>query len=92
MEDAQRLFADHIDHGLIVFKTNHRPTDSFRLVLFLLLFEDVLVEEQLQRLVGEVDAQLLERIFTEILKTKNVENGNGFVGLIKSDDGVDFLH
>ena len=40
----------------------------------LLQGKDVVVEELVQLLVGEVDAQLLERVDGEILKAKNVQN------------------
>ena len=43
-------------------KVNKIPVDALLLVLFLLQYKHVMVEELLQLLVGEVDAQLLEAI------------------------------
>lgn len=43
-------------------EVNERPLNALALVLFLLEDEHVMVEELLQLLVGEVDAQLLEAV------------------------------
>jgi hypothetical protein len=79
----RRFLLDQIDDGLIVYKRDRLPTDTFSLVcahtasrththaLTLLLFElkNRLIELLLQLLVCKVDAQLLERIDCEILKS-----------------------
>jgi len=41
----------------------------------------VLIEETLQLLVGNIDAQLLEAVVLEVLKAVNVENADGHVHL-----------
>lgn len=38
--------------------------------------EYVLVEVELDLLVGDVDAELLERVLLEVLKTKDVQDAN----------------
>lgn len=43
-------------------KINESPFDAFALVFFLLKHEHVVVEELLQLLVGEVNAELLETV------------------------------
>ena len=39
--------------------------------------EDMLIKEELYLLVGDVDAQLLERIFGKILKPENIQDADG---------------
>jgi hypothetical protein len=53
--------------------------DAFFSVFGLLEGEDVVIEELVQLLVGEVDAQLLEAVEFEVLKAKNIEDTNEFV-------------
>ena len=54
---------DEVDAGLQVHpEVDELPLDAFLLVLLLLQHEHVLVEELLQLLVGEVDAQLLKAV------------------------------
>ena len=50
------------------------PVDGLEVVLLLLQLEDVLHEELLQVLVGEVDAELLERVRLEVLEAENVQD------------------
>ena len=45
-------------------------------VLVLLRVDDVFGEELLERLVGEVDAELLERVLLERLEAEHVEDAN----------------
>lgn len=45
--------------------------------LYLLEFEDVLVEVMLQRLVGEVDAELLEAVVLVVLEAEDVQHPDG---------------
>ncbi len=57
----------------VVVKVNVAPTDSFPLVLFLLVLEHMLVEIVLQPLVCVVDAELFEIVvITEIFKSENI--------------------
>lgn len=54
---------DEFDASLQVHtEVNKYPLDTFALVLFLLKHEHVVVEELLQLLVGEVDAQLFKAV------------------------------
>ncbi len=53
-------------------KVNELPLDSLLLVLFLLQHKHVVIEELLQLLVGEVDAQLLVRV--HLLSTKTIHS------------------
>jgi hypothetical protein len=54
-------------------EVNKRPLNAFALVLFLLEDEHVMVEELLQLLVGEVDAELLKAV--ELLDRDVQTNG-----------------
>ena len=54
---------------------------AFTFVLLQLPAEDVLVEETLQLLVGNVDAQLLKAVVLKVLKAVNVKNADGHVHL-----------
>lgn len=67
MKDASRFAGDEVDGGLVVTEFDVLPLDLLLLVLLLLKAEDVLVEEVLQRLVGEVDTQLLKAVQEEVL-------------------------
>ena len=67
VEDAGGLGGNEVDGGLVVGEVDVLPADLLLAVLGLLQPEDVLVEEVLQRLVGVVDAQLLEAVHLEIL-------------------------
>jgi len=53
-------------------KVNECPFNSFLLVLLLLQHEHVVVEELLQFLIGEVDAQLLKAIELPDIKKCNI--------------------
>ena len=64
-QDTHRLL-EEIDASLQVHsEVNHGPVDAFLEVLFLLEHEGVVVEELLQLLIAEVDAELLESIVLE---------------------------
>ena len=54
-------------------------SDDFDRWMCYLLFpgKDVLIEEELYLLVGDVDAQLLEWIASEILKAEDVQHAYG---------------
>ena len=67
MEDARGFGSDEVNGRLVVLELYVLPADLLLAVLLLLQPEDVLVEEKLQRLVGVVDAQLLEAVEVKIL-------------------------
>ncbi len=46
-------------------------------ICYLLQLEDVLVEVMLQRLVGEVDAELLEAVVLVVLEAEDVQHADG---------------
>jgi hypothetical protein len=53
---------------VVIVEFDIEPVDGFGLVLFLLLLEDVRIEQLLQLLVGVVDAQLCEPPITSHIK------------------------
>ena len=57
-EDADRPLGDEVDDVLVVLVRDEVPLDLLLDVHLLLELEDVLDEEVVQRLVGEVDAHL----------------------------------
>lgn len=68
---------NEVDGGLEVEpKIDELPFDVLLPVLFLLQHKHVVVEELLKLLVGEVDAQLLERVHHKDLKTGNVKHSD----------------
>ena len=72
-----------LDSGLQIHaEVHHLPLDALPDVLPLLQHEHVVVEELLQLLVTEVDADLLESVELEDLEASNVQH----------TDEVDFLH
>ena len=74
------LFSDllnEVDGWLEVeSKVDELPLDVLLAVLLLLQHKHVVVEELLQLLIGEVDAELLKRVHHENLKTSNVQHSN----------------
>ena len=58
---------------LVVGKFDALPLDAFPFVFFLFHFEHVTNEKLLQIFICEIDAELLERIFSEIFKAKNIQ-------------------
>ena len=58
------------------------PSDAFPPILFLLQLEDVLVEVELQLLIGKVDAQLLKTVHFKVLGNDGKEWSNMNVGLL----------
>lgn len=62
MQDAVGLLGDEVDAWLVVKVLDDLPLEVLLGVLLLLQLEDVLVEVELQCLVGVVDAQLLEAV------------------------------
>lgn len=57
-------------------KIDELPLDVLLPVLFLLQHKHVVVEELLELLIGEVDAQLLEGVHHKDLKTSDVEHSD----------------
>ena len=63
VEGPRPHLLDEVDAGLQVHaKVDELPLDALLLVLLLLQHEHVVVEELLQLLIGEVDAELLEAV------------------------------
>jgi hypothetical protein len=64
-EKERRAYAfDEVETPLVVVEGDGVPIlETLRFVFLLLEHEDVVVEVLLERLVGEVDAQLLEAVF-----------------------------
>jgi hypothetical protein len=60
----------------VVCISNIQARDTFTLVLSKLTLKNVLIEETLQLLVGDIYAQLLKTVVGEIFKTVNVKNAN----------------
>jgi len=91
-EDTLGLLADEVDSGLGVnTEVNHGPLDLLTLVLFLFKVEHVVVEELLETLVGEVNAELLEGVDKEDLETGNVKDADEVVLGGNSESQVDLL-
>ena len=57
-------------------KVDELPLDVLLAVLLLLQDKHVVVEELLELLVGEVDAELLKRVHHKDLKTGNIQHSN----------------
>ena len=62
---------------LVVNELDVPPLDGLEVVLLLLQLEDVLHEELLEVLVGEVDAELLEGVGGEVLEAEDVQDADG---------------
>ena len=76
VEKAQqpvRRLLKQLDARLIVRELNVLPGHAFFHVQLLLRLENAREEELLQFFVGEVDAQLLERVMLKVLEAKDVE-------------------
>mmetsp|Transcript_1364 Transcript_1364/g.3357 ORF Transcript_1364/g.3357 Transcript_1364/m.3357 type:complete len:470 (-) Transcript_1364:1589-2998(-) len=94
-QDSDLALLDGVQAILVVREGDEGPLDLLRLVLGLLELEDEFVELLLQGLVGEVDAQLLERVDGETLETENIQNSDGrsHVAIIgPADTLVDLFH
>ena len=74
-EEADRLRLDQLATGRVVQSTEveRRVGDSLAARLLLRRHHHYLIEEALERLVGAVDAELLERVDLEDLEPKDVE-------------------
>ena len=66
-QHTERLLADEVKAGLVVSELHSLPTDALLPVLLLLQLEDVLVEVELQLLIGKVDTQLLKTVHLKVL-------------------------
>lgn len=69
MKDTNRLLGNQVYDGLVILVANDLPRYLLFLILELLQSEYVLVEVELQSLVGVVNAQLFETVFFEVLRT-----------------------
>ena len=79
-EGPRQHLLDEVDAGLQVHaEVNELPLDALLLVLLLLQHEHVVVEELLQLLVGEVDAQLLEAVELQAGTGRSGSGGQGSV-------------
>ena len=67
MNNTIRFLGDQVDAGLVVHVVNDLPVDSLSGVFLLFDFENVLVEVELKRFVGVVDAQLFESVRRKVL-------------------------
>ena len=72
-EESMRPRLEQHGHRRVVGKLEDGALDALGAALGLLHTEDVLVEELLQLLVGEVDQELLEAVAREALETEDVE-------------------
>ena len=81
-EDADVFRLEELEHGGVVGEVDALPRHALGLVLELLLAEDVCVELLLELLVGEVDAELLERVRLEVLEAEDVEDADERGGLL----------
>jgi len=70
------LAFDQVDHALIVLKVYYAAVDPLGVVRKFFQDKDVMVELRLKALVGEVDAELLERVLLEDFEPENIENAN----------------
>ena len=84
--EVERPKGNEIERLLIVYKLDVMPIDCLVVVLLLLHLENVLDEELLQVLVGVVDAELLERVGSEVFEAEDVEHADR--ALIFPDDHV----
>ena len=73
---ARRRIGEHLDARLVVGLVDRVPPNRFADVNLLLGLEDRRVEVCLQPLVGEVDAELLERVHLELLEAEDVEHAD----------------
>jgi hypothetical protein len=89
---GRRHLLDEVDAGLVVAVVDLRETDLLAGVLVLLEPKDVLVEVGLELLVGVVDAELLEGVHFEVLKSKDVEHADEILQVRLVDRLVDVHH
>jgi hypothetical protein len=91
-QDTHRFLFDEINGWLQVkSEIDECPLDSFLLVLLLLEGKHVVVEELLELLIGEVDAELLKAVDLEDFETGDIEHTDEGAGLLSSELLVDLL-
>jgi hypothetical protein len=73
VKDAVRRALDQLQNRAVVRVDDALQCDALVLVVLLLLDKHPLVEEELEYLVSEVDAELLERVRVEHLEAEDVE-------------------
>mmetsp|Transcript_66996 Transcript_66996/g.193595 ORF Transcript_66996/g.193595 Transcript_66996/m.193595 type:complete len:668 (-) Transcript_66996:420-2423(-) len=92
-EHTRGLRLQDVDGILIVREVQRVPWDALALVELLFELEDEGVEELLQSLVGEVDADLLERVHLEALEAEDVEHTDEQLDVLEvADRRVRDLH
>jgi hypothetical protein len=91
-EHADRPLGNQVDDVLVVLVRDEVPLDALLDVDLLLELEDVLDEEVVQRLVGEVDAQLREGVDAKVLEAEDVEHSDAVVRVADGDVLVDHVH
>jgi len=74
-------FKKEVEEWRVVHVSDVVARHTLTFIFLQLPAENVLVEETLQLLVGNVDAQLLKTVVLKVLKAINVENANGHVYL-----------
>lgn len=70
MQDPCRFGSNEVNDWLVVLKLDVLPFNLLLYVFFLLQLENVLIEEELKRLICIVDAKLLKAIVMEVLRGK----------------------
>mmetsp|Transcript_9537 Transcript_9537/g.20903 ORF Transcript_9537/g.20903 Transcript_9537/m.20903 type:complete len:591 (-) Transcript_9537:776-2548(-) len=92
-EDSGRLGLQDVDGVRVVGEVEGVPGDALAGVKLLLELEDEGVEELLQPLVGEVDAELLEGVHLEALEAEDVQHPDKELHVLDVPDGrVDAPH
>mmetsp|Transcript_9538 Transcript_9538/g.20916 ORF Transcript_9538/g.20916 Transcript_9538/m.20916 type:complete len:592 (-) Transcript_9538:776-2551(-) len=86
-EDSGRLGLQDVDGVRVVGEVEGVPGDALAGVKLLLELEDEGVEELLQPLVGEVDAELLEGVHLEALEAEDVEDADEELHIFDVADG-----
>ena len=86
------LLLDQVQAGLVVVVLDGRDVDALGLVVVELMLEVVLHKLLVQLLVRIVDAELLEGVDFEHLKTEDVEHPDGLPRLARIVDALVHLH
>ena len=75
VEQAVRSALNQSETVYIIYEVNVAPGDRLPLILLLFIFEDVLIEVELQVFVGVVYAELLEVVLVaKVFEAKNVQD------------------
>mmetsp|Transcript_39125 Transcript_39125/g.91136 ORF Transcript_39125/g.91136 Transcript_39125/m.91136 type:complete len:298 (+) Transcript_39125:3935-4828(+) len=75
-QDPCVAFVDEVQHVLVVGKGDELPLDALLFVLFLFELKNKPIELLLQRLIGVVDADLLEIVLFEGLESEDVQDAD----------------